>query len=163
MNCSSTSRSRRVSGSRPGICSAAIREAEFSACLVEARHDLGAAERFFDEVERAVLDGADRHGDVALARDHEDRRRIVLAMKLSQDIETGLTGDMHIEQDAGWRPRSRNRQQSCAVGETDDLIAARRQDHRKRVANGRVVIDYKDLPAGEGLFSHVSSSVNSET
>ena len=73
-------------------------------------------------------------------------------MQLFQNIETGLTGDVHIEQDAGWRPRSCNRQQSGAVGETDDPIATRRQDHRKRVANGRVVIDYEDLPA-EGAFS----------
>ena len=80
-------------------------------------------------------------------------------MKLSENIETGLTGDMHIEQDAGWRSRSRNRKQCRAVSETDDLIAACRQDHRKRVANGRVVIDYEDLPTGGGFLSHVPSSM----
>src|SRR6476620_8725815 len=78
--------------------------------LIESRDDFTAAKRLFDEVQRAVLDGADRHGDIALPGDHEDRRGVVLAMKLSQDIETGLTGDMHIKQDAGWRPRSCNRQ-----------------------------------------------------
>ena len=80
-------------------------------------------------------------------------------MKLFQDIETGLTGDMHIEQDAGGCPGSRNRQQCCAVGETDDLITTRRQHHRERVANGRVVIDYEYLPTGGGFFSHVPSSM----
>ncbi len=80
-------------------------------------------------------------------------------MQLSQNIEAGLTGDMHIEQDARRRPRSCNRQQRGAVGEADDLIAACRQDHRQRVANGGVVIDYKDLPTGGGFFSHVPSSM----
>jgi hypothetical protein len=127
--------------------------------LIEPRHDFAAAKRLFDEVQRAVLDGADRHGDIALPRDHEDWCRVVLTMQLFQNIETGLTGDMHIEQDAGWRPRSRNRQQSGAVGETDDLIAAGRQDHRKRVANGRVVINYENLPTGGGFLSHVPSSM----
>ncbi len=53
--------------------------------------------------------------------------------------------------------------QSGAVRKTDDLIATCRQDHGKRVANGGIVIDYENLPTGEGLFSHVSSSVRSET
>jgi hypothetical protein len=43
---------------------------------------------FLDEIERAALDGVDRHGDVALPRNHEDRRRIILAVQLLQDIET---------------------------------------------------------------------------
>ena len=98
-----------------------------------------------------------------LPGDHEDRRRIILAMKFLQDIEAGFAGDMHVEQDAGRRPGSRNRQQCGAVGETDDLIAARRQHHGKRVANGGVVIDYKNLPAGVGFLSHVSSSMHGET
>ena len=54
-------------------------------------------------------------------------------------------------------------EQGCAVGKTDDLIAARRQDHGKRVANGGIVVDYENLPAGEGLLSHVSSSMHGET
>ena len=125
--------------------------------FVQPRDDFAAAKRLFDEVERAALDGADRHGDIALSGDHENRRRIILAVKFLEDIETGLTGDMHIEQDAGWRPGSRNRQQRGAVCETDDLIATCRQDHRKRVANSRVVIDYENLPAGGDFFSHVPS------
>ena len=131
--------------------------------LVEPGDDFAAAERLFDEVQRAALDGADRHGDVALARDHEDRRRIVLAVQLLQNVEAGFAGDMHVEQDAGRRPGSRNRQQRGAVGKADDLIAARRQNHRKRVANGGIVIDYENLPAGRGFLSHVSSSMRSET
>jgi hypothetical protein len=109
VNCSSTSRSRRVSGSRPENAasqSAMARILRLPARvsldrLIESRHDFAAAKRLLDEVQRAVLDGADRHGDIALPRDHEDRRRIILTMKLFENIETGLTGDMHIEQDAG--------------------------------------------------------------
>src|SRR6476469_9455589 len=79
--------------------------------LVESRDDFAAAKRLFDEVERAALDGADRHGDVTLSGDHENRRRIILAVEFLENIETGLTRNMHIEQDAGWRPGSCNRQQ----------------------------------------------------
>src|SRR5277367_5369582 len=46
--------------------------------LVEARHKLISAKRLLDEIQRAILDRADRHGDVALSGDDEDRRRIVL-------------------------------------------------------------------------------------
>src|SRR5262249_15570420 len=55
--------------------------------LVQPGHKLGSPKRFFDEIERAVLDGAHRHGDVALARDHEDRGRIILTMQLSENVE----------------------------------------------------------------------------
>ena len=99
--------------------------------LIEPGHDFAAAERLFDEIQRAVLDRADRHGDVALAGDHEDRRRIVLAVKFLQDIEAGFAGNVHVEQDAGRRPGARDRQQCGAVGKTDHLIAARRQHHRQ--------------------------------
>ena len=68
--------------------------------LVQPRHDLAAAERLFDEVERAVLDGAHRHGDIPLAGDHEDRCWIILAVQFLEDIEAGLAGDMHVKQDA---------------------------------------------------------------
>ncbi len=80
-------------------------------------------------------------------------------MEFLQDIEAGLTGDMHIKQHAGWRSRPCNRQQGRAVGETDDLVATGRQHHRKRIANSGVVVDYKNLPAGGGFISHVPSSM----
>ena len=82
-------------------------------------------------------------------------------MQFLEDVETGLTGDMHVEQDAGWRPGSCNRQQRSTVCKTNDLIASCRQDHRKRVANSRVVIDYENLPAGGDFFSHVPSPMRS--
>jgi len=51
------------------------------------------------------------------------------------------------------------------VARLDEAIEAyaRRQHHGKRVANSGVVIDYKNLPAGEGLLSHVSFSMHRET
>ena len=116
--------------------------------FIEPGHDFAAAERLFDEVQRAILDRADRHGDVALAGDHEDRRRIVLAVKLLQDIEAGFAGNMHIEQDAGRSPGARDRQQRRAVRKADHLIAARRQHHRQGVANGGIVVDDEDLAVG---------------
>ncbi len=84
-------------------------------------------------------------------------------MKLLQNVEAGFSGDVHVEQDAGRRPGSRNREQGGAVSETDDLIAARRQDHGQCIADSRIVVDHENLPAGEGFFSHVSSSVRSES
>src|SRR3979411_1648849 len=81
VNCSSTSRSRRVSGSRSGKRSGAVTGAGVLLGLpagigldrlVESCHDLAAAERLLDEIQRAALDGADRHRDIALPGDHED-------------------------------------------------------------------------------------------
>ena len=37
-------------------------------------------------------------------------------MQLFENVEAGLTGDMHIEQDTRWRPGSGNRQQCGTVG-----------------------------------------------
>src|SRR6266849_9722935 len=78
--------------------------------LIEPVNDFAAPERFFDEVERTVLDRADRHGDIALPGDHEDRRRIILAVKFLQDVEAGFTRNMYIKQDASRASGSRNRQ-----------------------------------------------------
>src|SRR3954469_1931115 len=86
-------------------------------CLIEPAHDLAASRRFFDEVQRAVLDGADRLGDIALPRDHEDRRGVLLALMLFPEIETGSAGDMHVEQSAGRRAVARESRQRGAVRE----------------------------------------------
>ncbi|MBA7465416.1 hypothetical protein ES707_00578 [subsurface metagenome] len=126
--------------------------------LVEPVHDLAAAERFLDEIERAVLDRAHRHRNIALARDHEDRRRIILAVKFLEDVESGLSGDMHIEQDARRRSGTRDREQRCAVGKTDHFIAARRQHHRQCIANGGIVVDHEYLATGTSIFRHAPSS-----
>ena len=168
VNCSSTSRSRRVSGSRPGemqrfdLRSGTRRLPAHIGVdrLVQPRDQLAAAERLFDEIERAALDRADRHGDVALSGNHEDRRRIILAVKFLQDVETGFAGNVHVEQDGGRCPASRNRQKCCAVGETDHLIAAGRQHHGKRVADGGIVVHDKNLAPRVGFIGHVPSSLH---
>ncbi len=120
--------------------------------LIQPADDFAAAERLFNEVQCAILDGADRHGNVALSGDHEDRRRIVLAVKLFQNVEAGFAGNMYIEQDAGWRPASCNRQQRRTIREADHLIASCRQNHRQGFTNGRVIIDHENLAAGDGPF-----------
>src|SRR5437867_12813497 len=43
---------------------------------LHARRNRAATKGLFDEIEGAMLDGFDGHGDVALARDHEDGRRV---------------------------------------------------------------------------------------
>ena len=104
----------------------------------------------------------DRHCDIALSGDHEDRRGIILAVKFLQYIETGFTGNVHVEQDAGRGPASRDRQQRRAVCEADHLIAACRQNHGEGFANGRIVVDHEYFAAGGWLFGHVPSSIDSE-
>src|SRR5262245_36255533 len=52
----------RLGGARLGLATA-LRFDRFP----HPRHDFAAAKRLFDEVERAVPDGVDRHRDVALA------------------------------------------------------------------------------------------------
>ena len=153
VNCSSTSRSRRVSGSRPGKCSGAdIGSGAIGLParigldrLVEPRHDVIAAKRLLDEIQRAMLDRADSHGDIALPGDDEDRRRIVLAAQFLQDIQTGFAGNMHVQKNASGSTISRDRQQRSTVGKTDDFDSRRptgqwkefrgRQDrHRRRIS-----------------------------
>src|SRR3984885_10220388 len=126
--------------------------------LVEARHKLISTKRLLDEIQRAVLDRADRHGDVALSGDDEDWRRIVLAAQFLQDIQTGLAGNMHIQKNAGGGAVSRHRQTRGAVGKADDFVAPRRQDDGKGFADGRIVIADKDLTARGWLFVHATPS-----
>ena len=45
-------------------------------------------------------------------------------------------------------------EQGGAVRKTDDLVAACGQDHRQRIADRRIVVDNKNLSAGEACFSH---------
>src|SRR5207237_8018367 len=67
---------------------------------------------------------------------------------------TLFRSDMHVEQDAGGRPASRNGQQRRAIREADHFVATGRQNHRECVAYGRIVVDDKNLTAGICLFSH---------
>jgi len=115
-NCSSTSRSRRVKGSRPkvkrgnfGDMVRRLAALERSDRLLHSGDDFLAAKRLLNEIKRAVLDGVDRHGDITLARHHEDRCRIVLTVKLFENIEPRSAGDVHIQQDANRTAASRDR------------------------------------------------------
>src|SRR5439155_21229107 len=79
-SCPNTSPSRLVNDLRPasaGIPSNALPFARrLRAPIAACTHAETVLPRngLFDEIEGAMLDGFDRHGDVALARDHEDGR-----------------------------------------------------------------------------------------
>src|SRR5262249_10939658 len=68
--------------------------------LAHAGHDLAAAKRLLDEVERAVLDRVDRHRNVALSGHDEDRHRIILGIELLKNVEAGAARDVDVENDA---------------------------------------------------------------
>ena len=58
---------------------------------------------------RALLDRLHGHGDVALARDHEDRRAVSHTQSV-QDVEAGTPRHMHVEHThPGVRLRSRRK------------------------------------------------------
>ena len=76
-------------------------------------------------------------------------------MQFPQDVEARFAGDVNVEQNAGGRPGSRDRQQRRAVCKADHLITRSRQHHGKRVADGGIIIDYKNLPAGGGFLAHM--------
>src|SRR5689334_11628311 len=65
---------------------------------------------------------------------------------------------MHVEQDAGWRPGTCDSKQSCAVRETDDLVATSGQHHRKCITHGGIVVDDENLAPRLGIIGHVPSS-----
>src|SRR3954468_20283636 len=60
---------------------------ECADCLVQPRDDLATPERLLDEIERAVLDGADSHRVITLPRDHEDGRGVILSTQLLENIQ----------------------------------------------------------------------------
>ena len=65
------------------------------------QHDQGAldGERLFQEVERPQLGGAHRGLDVAVARDHDDLRRVVHRNDAFQRFQTVDAGQPDVEQD----------------------------------------------------------------
>ena len=117
-------------------------------CLIEPAHDLAASRRFFDEVQRAVLDGADRLGDIALPRDHEDRRGVLLALMLFSEIETGSAGDMHVEQSVGGHAVARESLQRGAVCEAEHPVGPCRLGDAKAVTRGGLSSGNEHVGAG---------------
>jgi hypothetical protein len=55
---------------------------------LDASDHLAAAGRLFNEVERAIPDGLDRHRDIALPGNDEDRRGIIFRAQFPEDIES---------------------------------------------------------------------------
>src|SRR5450755_3570022 len=127
--------------------------------LIQPSDDLAAPERFFDKVERAILDGADSHRDIALPRDHEDGCGVILSTQLLENIQTGLSRNMNVEQDAGRGSAACHGQQCGPVGKADHLIPAGRQDDGKSFADRGIIINYKNFTAGCRFFSHMPSPV----
>jgi hypothetical protein len=54
---------------------------------LHARGDRAAAEGFLDEIKGAMLDGFDRHGNIALARDHKDGSGILFGVELLENLQ----------------------------------------------------------------------------
>ena len=57
-------------------------------------------EGLFAEIERKFLNGADRHVDVAMPGDQNDRPRISALVEMPHQIETGHARHPHVGNDA---------------------------------------------------------------
>src|ERR1044071_1853802 len=113
--------------------------------VADAGDDFAAPERLFDEVQRAVLDGIDRHRDVAAARHDENRDRIVLGVELLQNVEPRFAGNMDVQDDANRAALLDGGQQRGAFTKANHVVTGTGKDERQGLAHGRIIIDDKNL------------------
>jgi hypothetical protein len=113
--------------------------------------------RLLDEVERAVPDRIDRHGDVALPGDHEDRRRIVLGIELLEDLEPRAARNIDVENNAGGNDRVGAGQQCAALGEAGRTVSGLREYDRQHLADRRIIVHNEDLAMGRSKLGHLQT------
>ena len=103
-------------------------------------------ERLFDEIESAELDGCDRHIDIAVAGDQDDRRGPAAFGKARHEVEPAEPRHAHIGHHAIELHRIR--------GGADEGVPARKAVNRERIAlevepqrikNRRIVVDQRNV------------------
>ena len=114
---------------------------------LDARDDLGEAERLGDVVVAAGPEGLDLVLDATLRRQEEDRRPEAALAQALPDLDPVDVGEHPVEDDQvgleGHRLRERVAAGSCLL----DLVALVAKRGRDGVDDRRLVVDDEDLPA----------------
>ena len=114
--------------------------------IADAGEQAGLIERLLDEIEGADLDGGDRHIDVAVPGDQDNRRGQTSALQTVNQVEAGHAGHSDVRNDA-IKPLSaldrgqkffRGRKARCFNVLTGE-IETQRIEHRLIVVNDRDV------------------------
>src|SRR6185369_16566979 len=102
------------------------------------------AKRLREELDRPGLHGPDRHGDVAVAGEEDDRQGRVGAGELSLQVEAAQPREAHVEDKTSRRIDSGPLQECLSAREDLDRQAHGGEEPPERVADGGVVIDDED-------------------
>ena len=149
----------RCRGVRPARCVAA--DSRHSCNLLESSRqfesplDAGdqflAADRLFDEIQRARFHRFDRHRHVAVAGDHDRGHAMAVVMELLQQLEPAHSRQIGVDQQARGRTGAKGLEKRFAARIGFDDAAVVLQDDAQRLANLVVVIDDEDL--GESVIA----------
>src|SRR5262249_6161495 len=102
------------------------------------------AEWVRQEFDRARFHGPDRHGNVAVAGDEDDRQLRVRLDELALQIEPAQPRQAHVEDEASRRIRTTCVQERPRAGKHLDLESDGRDEPPQRVAHRRIVVDHED-------------------
>src|SRR5687768_18320331 len=92
----------------------------------------------------AVLERVDRHGDVAVAGDENDRERRAATVELLLKLESGDPGHAHVEDKARGVTGAVRRKESLGARERGNAVTRRFEEPAQRIAHRVVVVDDGD-------------------
>ena len=109
--------------------------------VAQAHQHALARERLLDEIERALLGGVDSGADGAVARDDDDRQRLVHRAKAIEHFETVHARHLDVEEHEVRRFALGEREPFLSGRRADELVALVLERHLQRVPNRGLVID----------------------
>ncbi len=108
--------------------------------LADQRQDLLHVERLRQVVVGARLHGVDRHAQVGIGGDEDDRDGVVDGQDLRQHARSGLAGHADVQERHVHPPGREDGQGGGAVGRLQHLELAL-EDQSQRLADARLVVD----------------------
>ena len=111
----------------------------------DPRDQVGGRKRRLDEIGSSDLERLHRNGNIAMTRDHQDRRRTILAAERAQDFEAGSSRHQHIEENAGRRGAADLGLQRVAIDEKDRLVSGLFKDDLQHRAHRQVILEDEDF------------------
>jgi hypothetical protein len=102
------------------------------------------AERLRQKLDRSSLHGLNRHGNVAVPGDEDNRQMNVRGRKLSLEIKPTSPGQSYVEHEAGRSVRAPGLQKFRHRRQRFHLQTDRSQQAAKRLSDRRIVIDDDD-------------------
>ena len=112
--------------------------------IADGDEDALALERLLEKVGGAAPRALDGGGDVAVARDHQNRRRSLARDDPVQGLEAVHPGHLDVEQHGRGRGAVEIGKRRAAVSHRRHLVALVLEDHAEGVADGGFVVDDQD-------------------